>query len=73
VWLRAYDAHTFDPAVNWRVWWTVRSGDATGRTNSDDLDRLDLPAFTATFTMNGLLGLTPEVVSSLLRRDQRAA
>jgi AcrR family transcriptional regulator len=39
----------------------------------DALDRLDLPAFTATFTMSGLLGLTPEVVSSLLRRDQRAA
>jgi AcrR family transcriptional regulator len=40
---------------------------------NDALDRLDLPSFTATFTLSGLQGLSPEVVSSLLRRRKRAA
>ena len=58
--IAAYAVGVFDYGARWAV-------------ENDALDRLDMPSFTATFTLRGLQGLSPDVVSSLLRRRKRAA
>jgi AcrR family transcriptional regulator len=58
--IAAYAIGVLDHGARWAV-------------ENDALDRLDLPSFTATFTLSGLQGMSPDVVSALLRRRKRAA
>jgi len=58
--IAAYAIGVLDHGARWAV-------------ENDALDRLDLPGFTATFTLSGLAGMSPDVVSDLLRRRERAA
>jgi AcrR family transcriptional regulator len=58
--IAAYAVGVFDYGARWAV-------------ENDALDRLDIAGFTSTFTLRGLQGLSPDAVSSLLRRRKRAA